>query len=63
QTNAEAATLLSINVDERDHPYILGTTNPSIGHLVDIMTQAGHQGKSGEVLQLIEDYWTLKANL
>lgn len=63
RTDAEAATLLSTNVDERDHAYILGATNPSIGHLVDIMNRAQAQGKSGEALQNIEDEWTLKANL
>ncbi|EGG05840.1 uncharacterized protein MELLADRAFT_48703 [Melampsora larici-populina 98AG31] len=63
RTDAEAATLLSTNVDERDHAYILGTTNPNIGHLVDIMNTAQRQGKSGDALQNIEDDWTLKANL
>jgi isocitrate lyase len=63
RTDAEAATLLSTNVDERDHGYILGTTNPNIGHLVDIMNRAQSEGKSGDALQTIEDDWTLKANL
>ncbi|POW12068.1 hypothetical protein PSTT_04862 [Puccinia striiformis] len=63
RTDAEAATLLSTNVDERDHGYILGTTNPNIGHLVDLMNRAQAEGKSGEALQNIEDDWTLKANL
>ncbi|KAG0141142.1 hypothetical protein CROQUDRAFT_664222 [Cronartium quercuum f. sp. fusiforme G11] len=63
RTDAEAATLLSTNVDDRDHAYILGTTNPNIGHLVDIMKKAELEGKSGDALQGIEDDWTLKANL
>lgn len=28
RTDAEAATLLDSNIDERDHPFILGVTNP-----------------------------------
>lgn len=63
RTDAEAATLLSTNVDERDHGYILGTTNPNVGHLVDLMNRAQSEGKSGDALQSIEDEWTLKANL
>jgi len=63
RTDAEAATLLSTNVDERDHGYILGTTNPNIGHLVDLMNRAQSEGKSGDALQNIEDEWTLQANL
>lgn len=63
RTDAEAATLLSTNVDYRDHGYILGTTNPDVGHLVDLMNRAQEQGKSGDALQTIEDEWTLKANL
>lgn len=63
RTDAEAATLLSTNVDERDHGYILGTTNPGLGHLVDIMNKAERDGVNGDALQKIEDDWTAKAGL
>ena len=63
RTDAEAATLISSNVDERDHPFILGSTNESIGHLVDSMNAAERAGKSGDQLQKIEDDWTAAAGL
>lgn len=63
RTDSEAATLLTTNVDERDHPFILGTTNPDAEDLVTIMTRAEKEGKSGEALQKIEDDWTAKAGL
>ncbi|KAM0746478.1 isocitrate lyase [Meredithblackwellia eburnea MCA 4105] len=63
RTDAEAATLISSNVDERDHPFILGSTNESIGHLVDEMVAAERNGVVGEALQAVEDKWTRAANL
>lgn len=63
RTDAEAATLISSNVDERDHPFILGSTNESIGHLVDAMNAAERSGKTGDQLQAIEDEWTKAAGL
>ncbi|KAL8290220.1 hypothetical protein RQP46_003159 [Phenoliferia psychrophenolica] len=63
RTDAEAATLISSNVDERDHPFILGSTNESIGHLVDAMNTAERAGKTGDQLQQVEDDWTKAAGL
>jgi isocitrate lyase len=63
RTDAEAATLITTNVDERDHPYILGVTNPEVGHLVSVMRKAEGEGMSGEALQTIEDEWTARAGL
>lgn len=63
RTDAEAATLLSSNVDERDHAFILGSTNESIGHLVTVMNKAERSGVNGDALQKIEDDWTKSAGL
>lgn len=63
RTDSEAATLLTSNVDERDHPFILGSTNKSLDPLVDLMNEAQRAGKDGAVLQAIEDDWTKKAGL
>lgn len=63
RTDAEAATLLSSNVDERDHPFILGSTNEEIGHLVTVMNKAERSGATGDALQKIEDDWTKSAGL
>lgn len=30
RTDAEAATLITTNIDPRDHPFILGSTNPQL---------------------------------
>jgi isocitrate lyase len=63
RTDAEAATLISSNIDERDHAFILGSTNESIGELVENMTIAERAGKNGPALQKVEDDWTASAGL
>jgi isocitrate lyase len=63
RTDAEAATLLSTNIDPRDHAFILGSTNPTLKPLNDLMIAAEASGKSGAELQRIEDEWLAKANL
>ncbi|BGP39023.1 isocitrate lyase 1 [Rhodotorula kratochvilovae] len=63
RTDAEAATLLSSNVDERDHPFILGSTNADLDDLVAVMTQAERKNVIGEALQKVEDDWIKGANL
>lgn len=63
RTDSEAATLLTSNIDDRDHPFILGCTNPSLVPLVTVMNEAEKVGKSGDQLQAIEDAWTASANL
>merc|ERR1719238_40273 len=39
RTDSEAATLLDNNIDGRDHPFILGTTNRDLPNLVDALHQ------------------------
>ncbi|KAK9896844.1 isocitrate lyase and phosphorylmutase [Cystobasidium minutum MCA 4210] len=63
RTDAEAATLLSTNVDERDHAFILGCTNEDLEPLVEVMTKAEKSGKTGDELQAVEDDWIAKAGL
>jgi isocitrate lyase len=63
RTDAEAATLISTNIDPRDHAFILGSTNPTLKPLNDLMMAAEAAGKSGAELQRIEDEWLAKANL
>ncbi|GAA5922277.1 hypothetical protein JCM1841_001393 [Sporobolomyces salmonicolor] len=64
RTDAEAATLLSSNVDERDHPFILGATNEALeDDLVTVMNQAERDGVNGDNLQKVEDDWTVSAKL
>ncbi|KAK4688323.1 isocitrate lyase, partial [Tremellales sp. Uapishka_1] len=63
RTDSEAATLITTNIDPRDHSFILGSTNPSLPALVDVMLAAEVEGKSGSALQEIEDGWMKKANL
>jgi isocitrate lyase len=50
-------------VDERDHAFILGSTNPKLKSLVSVMRAAEKQGLSGSALQAIEDKWTAEAAL
>lgn len=63
RTDSEAATLITTNVDERDHPFIIGATNPDLEPLVDVMNNAERSGKRGDALQAVEDEWTQKAGL
>ncbi|KAE8454016.1 isocitrate lyase 1 [Mollisiaceae sp. DMI_Dod_QoI] len=63
RTDAEAATLITTTIDPRDHAYILGSTNPNLQPLNDLMIAAERAGKSGPELQAIEDAWTAQAGL
>lgn len=63
RTDAEAATLITTTIDPRDHAYILGSTNPNLQPLNDLMIAAEHAGKTGPELQAIEDQWTTQADL
>jgi isocitrate lyase len=63
RTDSEAATLITSNIDARDHPFILGSTNASIKPLNSVMVEAEAAGKNGDQLQAIEDAWIAAANL
>ncbi|KAJ1965426.1 isocitrate lyase 1 [Dipsacomyces acuminosporus] len=63
RTDAEAATLLTSNIDPRDHPFILGSTNPSLPHLALAMSQAQARGASAAELESIEKEWSEKAGI
>ncbi|KAI1824599.1 isocitrate lyase [Xylaria intraflava] len=63
RTDAEAATLITTTIDERDHAFITGSTNPNLQPLNDLMIAAEKSGKSGDQLQAIEDAWLKQANL
>ncbi|KAK1235105.1 isocitrate lyase 1 [Marasmius sp. AFHP31] len=63
RTDSEAATLITTNIDDRDHAFILGTTNPNVGHLNKLMVDGERAGKSGIELQGIEDKWIREAGL
>lgn len=63
RTDSEAATLITSNIDDRDHAFILGSTNASLPPLNTVMVEAERAGKSGDQLQSIEDQWIASANL
>ncbi|KAL1408903.1 isocitrate lyase 1 [Vanrija albida] len=63
RTDSEAATLITSNIDSRDHAFILGSTNAGLKPLVEVMAAAESSGKNGAALQQIEDEWTKAANL
>jgi isocitrate lyase len=64
RTDSEAAKLLTTNIDPRDHPFILGSTNPELStNLSRVMDQAEHAGKFGEDLNNLEVSWIKQANL
>ncbi|KAJ3282246.1 isocitrate lyase 1 [Blyttiomyces sp. JEL0837] len=63
RTDAEAATLITSNIDRRDHAFILGSTNPNLTPLSIAMEQAQAAGKTGEALQKVEDDWVAQAGI
>lgn len=63
RTDAEAATLITSTIDTRDHPFIIGSTNPNIKPLSVVMEQAQSSGKTGNALQAVEDAWIKEAGL
>jgi isocitrate lyase len=63
RTDSEAATLITSTIDQRDHAFILGTTNANLQPLNDLMVSAEQAGKSGDALQAIEDQWLGAASL
>ncbi|KAI7470435.1 Isocitrate [Hortaea werneckii] len=63
RTDSEAATLITSNIDPRDHAFILGATNPSLQPLNDLMIAAEEAGKQGPELEAIEEAWTRQAGL
>ncbi|ANB13928.1 isocitrate lyase 1 [Sugiyamaella lignohabitans] len=63
RTDSEAATLLTSTIDYRDHYFIVGSTNPNIPPLVDVMVEAEQRGVVGAELQKVEDNWIAQAKL
>lgn len=63
RTDAEAATLITTTIDPRDHAFIIGSTNPDLQPLNDLMVAAERAGKLGPELQRIEDEWLAAAHL
>jgi len=63
RTDAEAATLLTTNIDPRDHAFILGSTTPGLPALNELMHEAELAGKYGDELEAIEKDWIQKAHI
>ncbi|KAJ2712913.1 isocitrate lyase 1 [Coemansia spiralis] len=63
RTDAEAATLLTSNIDPRDHPFILGATNPALPSLAAAMTAAQSRGIAGAELERVEKEWNDNAGV
>jgi isocitrate lyase len=63
RTDAESATLITTTIDPRDHAFILGTTNPKLQPLNELLIAGLNAGKTGSELQAIEDEWTVSSGL
>ncbi|KAK2465207.1 hypothetical protein APHAL10511_002561 [Amanita phalloides] len=63
RTDSEAATLITSNIDGRDHAFIFGSTNPNLRPLNSVMVEAEATGIGGDQLQAIENRWLVDANL
>ncbi|KAL7577664.1 hypothetical protein ACA910_015176 [Epithemia clementina (nom. ined.)] len=51
RTDAEAATLLDSNIDGRDHPFILGVTNPDVPRMHEATSQVPVHEKNSAATQ------------
>jgi isocitrate lyase len=63
RTDSEAATLLDNNIDPRDHPFILGTSNRDLLPLNDAVSIAEARGASTIDIQKIMVQWEKEAEL
>ena len=63
RTDAESATLITTNIDPRDHAFILGSTNPKLRALNDLMIEAEGKGLQGAQLEAIESQWLKEAGI
>lgn len=63
RTDSEAATLITSTIDARDHPFILGATNPSVEPLVDVLIAAQSKGSTEQDLTDLEKKWMSEAQL
>ncbi|AMD19988.1 HCL163Wp [Eremothecium sinecaudum] len=64
RTDSGRATLISSTIDNRDHYFILGATNPEVTvSLADTLAEAQAAGASSEELQELEARWNEKARL
>eukprot|EP00611_Tribonema_gayanum_P025232 TRINITY_DN5700_c1_g1_i2.p2 TRINITY_DN5700_c1_g1~~TRINITY_DN5700_c1_g1_i2.p2 ORF type:complete len:332 (-),score=144.84 TRINITY_DN5700_c1_g1_i2:317-1312(-) len=63
RTDAEAASLLDSNIDPRDHPFILGATNPNLRPVNEVMSAAAAAGASADKVNDIAKEWTASAGL
>lgn len=63
RTDADAATLIMSDVDPRDQPFILGSTDPSQEPLTEAMMMAMAKNVTGAALQSVEDDWLARAKL
>eukprot|EP00612_Vaucheria_litorea_P001278 CAMPEP_0171457630 /NCGR_PEP_ID=MMETSP0945-20130129/3633_1 /TAXON_ID=109269 /ORGANISM="Vaucheria litorea, Strain CCMP2940" /LENGTH=495 /DNA_ID=CAMNT_0011983279 /DNA_START=218 /DNA_END=1705 /DNA_ORIENTATION=+ len=63
RTDADASTLLDSNIDPRDHPFILGCTNPSMRSLNVTMKEAANRGADANELNEICMKWSNDAKL
>ncbi|GME71128.1 unnamed protein product [Ambrosiozyma monospora] len=63
RTDSEAATLITSTIDKRDHYFVLGSTNPDVESLVEVMNQAEAKGAYGAELEKVEAEWNKKAGV
>ncbi|MHB8619383.1 MAG: isocitrate lyase [Chloroflexota bacterium] len=63
RTDAEAAEFITSNLDERDHPFILGVTNFAAGPYHEVIHQARMRGASEEEVETIHGNWKRQAGL
>eukprot|EP00662_Eupelagonemidae_sp_cell21_P017157 gene17157-15652_t len=63
RTDSEAATLLDNNIDGRDHPFILGTTNKDLPALVDTLREMERAQLPAEEMMRRQTEWGQAANL
>lgn len=63
RSDSEAATLLTSNIDARDHYFIKGCTNATLAPLSVVLAEAQAKGASGAEVADIQAEWLAQADL
>ncbi|KAK0667801.1 putative mitochondrial isocitrate lyase [Cercophora samala] len=63
RTDSESGKLISSSIDVRDHEFILGVADPSVGSLAETLSSMETKGASGSEIDAFEAQWVKSTKL
>ncbi|KAK4464594.1 putative mitochondrial isocitrate lyase [Cladorrhinum samala] len=63
RTDSESGKLISSSIDVRDHEFILGVADPSVGSLAETLAAMEAKGASGQEIDAFEAQWVKSTKL